>query len=73
MLSIIPIGTKVEVNNAFKGIIISASIRKTAVVYEVQQTREDGITAIWANDWEITSKHKEMTIIKECLNMIKGK
>jgi hypothetical protein len=65
MIKIIQIGSRVEVNNEFEGIIISASIRKKSVVYEVQKTHEDGITTIWANDWEITSKIKEATIVAE--------
>jgi len=65
MIKIIQIGSRVEVNNEFEGIIMSASIRKKSVVYEVQKTHEDGITTIWANDWEITSKIKEATIVAE--------
>lgn len=67
MIKIIPIGTNVEVNNTFTGMVISASIRKTHVVYEVQQTREEDMYSLWANDWEITSTHKEKTIISQCM------
>ena len=56
--NIIPIGTEVIVNSNFKGIIVSVSIRMNSVNYEVQKTTEDGIYAIWAADWEITSNHK---------------
>jgi len=71
-IKIIPIGTKVEVNNFFKGIIISVSIRKEAIVYEIQKTTKDGIIVIWSNHWEITSKHKEKTIINQCLELEKN-
>ena len=63
MISIIPIGTKVIANDCFVGIVISASIRKTNVLYEVQKTTEDSSNVAWFNDWEITSKHKKQTII----------
>ena len=56
--NIIPVGEKVIVNDNFEGMIISISLRKNAIVYEVQQTNEDGFKVIWANDWEITSTHK---------------
>ena len=56
--NIIPVGEKVIVNDNFEGMIISISLRKNSIVYEVQQTNEDGIRVIWANDWEITSIHK---------------
>ncbi len=56
--NIIPVGEKVIVNDSFEGIIISISLRKNAIVYEVQQINEDGFKVIWANDWEITSTHK---------------
>lgn len=56
--NIIPVGEKVIVNDKFEGMIISISLRKNAIVYEVQQTNEDGAIIIWANDWEITSTHK---------------
>ena len=69
MIKVIPIGTTVEVNNKFKGMIISISIRKTTIVYEVQQTTGHNMFCIWANDWEITSKHKQHTIINQCLNI----
>ena len=55
--NIIPIGTEVNVNSNFKGIIVSVSIRMNSVNYEVQKTTEDGIYAFWAADWEITSSH----------------
>lgn len=35
--NIIPIGTEITVNNAFKGIIVSVSIRMNSVNYEVQK------------------------------------
>ena len=38
--------------------IVSISLRKNSIVYEVQQTNEDGCITLWANDWEITSTHK---------------
>ena len=56
--NIIPVGEKVIVNDNFEGMIISISLRKNSIVYEVQQTNEDGIITLWANDWEITSSHK---------------
>ena len=56
--NIIPIGEKVTVNDNFEGMIISISLRKNAIIYEVQQTNEDGVIVVWANDWEITSNHK---------------
>ena len=55
--NIIPVGEKVIVNDNFEGMIISISLRKNSIVYEVQQTNEDGIITLWANDWEITSSH----------------
>ena len=61
--NIIPIGTKVIANGEFKGIIISISIRKNSITYEVQKTTDTGITSYWFNDWEITSKHtKDLAI-----------
>lgn len=69
MIKVIPIGTIVEVNNKFKGMIISISIRKTTIVYEVQQTTKDNVFCVWVNDWEITSKHKQHSIINQCLNI----
>ena len=56
--NIIPIGTEVVVHNIFKAMIISISIRKTHIVYELQTTTEDGINTYWVSDWEITSNHK---------------
>ena len=56
--NIIPVGEKVIVNDNFEGMIISISLRKNSIVYEVQQTNENGYITIWANDWEITSTHK---------------
>ena len=56
--NIIPVGEKVTVNDNFEGMIIGISLRKNSIVYEVQQTNEDGFRVIWANDWEITSTHK---------------
>ena len=56
--SIIPVGEKVIVNDNFEGMIISITLRKNSIIYEVQQTNEDGCITIWANDWEITSTHK---------------
>ena len=56
--NIIPVGEKVIVNDNFEGMIISISLRKNSIVYEVQQINEDGFKVIWANDWEITSTHK---------------
>ena len=57
--NIIPIGEKVIVNDIFDGMIVSISLRKNSIVYEVQQINENGcITTLWANDWEITSTHK---------------
>ena len=38
--------------------IISVTLRKNAIIYEVQQTNENGVIVVWANDWEITSSHK---------------
>lgn len=69
MIKVIPIGTKVELNNKFNGMILSISIRKDTVVYEVQKTTEDNIFFIWANEWEITSKHKQKSIINQCLEL----
>ena len=66
--SIIPIGEKVIVNDIFDGMIVSISLRKNSIVYEVQQTNEDGVVVIWANDWEITSTHKLDLVIS---NLIK--
>lgn len=61
--NIIPIGTKVIANSKFKGIIISISIRKNSITYEVQKTTDTGIITYWFNDWEITSKHtKDLAI-----------
>ena len=37
-------------------------------MYEVQKTTTEGLIVIWASDWEITSKHKEETIINQCLS-----
>lgn len=56
--NIIPIGEKVTVNGIFEGMIISITLRKNSITYEVQQTNEGGMIAVWANDWEITSTHK---------------
>lgn len=56
--NIIPIGEKVTVNDNFEGMIISISLRKNSITYEVQQTNEGGMITVWANDWEITSTHK---------------
>ena len=56
--NIIPIGEKVIVNDIFDGMIVSISLRKNSIVYEVQQTNENGCITLWANDWEITSTHK---------------
>ena len=56
--NIIPVGEKVTINNVFDGMVMSISLRKNAIIYEVQQTNEDGFKVIWANDWEITSTHK---------------
>ena len=44
--NIIPVGEKVTVNDNFEGMIISISLRKNSIVYEVQQTNEDGIRVI---------------------------
>ena len=56
--NIIPISEKVIVNDIFEGIIVSISLRKNSIVYEVQLTNENGCITLWANDWEITSTHK---------------
>ena len=56
--NIIPVGEKVIVNDNFEGMIIGISLRKNSIVYEVQQTNENGCITIWSNDWEITSTHK---------------
>ena len=56
--NIIPVGEKVIVNDNFDGMIVSISLRKNSIVYEVQQTNENGYITIWSNDWEITSTHK---------------
>lgn len=67
MKNIYSIGQEVVVNNNFTGMIIEASIKKHGVTYRVQKTTGDGYTTIWAEDWEITSKVKEMTLVRECL------
>lgn len=67
MIKIIPIGTKVTANYKYDGMIIGANIRMKSIIYEVQQTLEDTTRSFWFNDWEITSKHKEYTIIQQCL------
>jgi len=67
MRSIIAIGETVTVNNNFVGMVIEASLKKNSVTYRVQQTTEDGFKTIWAEDWEITSKTKKITIVRECL------
>ena len=56
--NIIPIGTKVTVNDSFSGMIVSISLRKNSIAYEVQQTNENGAIVMWASDWEITSTHR---------------
>lgn len=63
MKKIIEIGTKVEVNNILKGMIISATIRKQSITYEVQQMEEDAVRVFFAADWEITSDHSDESIM----------
>ena len=70
--NIIPVGEKVIVNDNFEGMIKSISLRKNSIVYEVQQTNEDGINTIWANDWEITSIHKMDLAITNLIKRIKN-
>jgi len=71
MRKIISIGEKVTVNNVFDGMVIEASLKKNSVTYRVQQTNDDGFNTIWAEDWEITSKHHEVSVVRECLISIK--
>jgi len=67
MRSIIAIGETVTVNNTFVGMVIEASLKKNSVTYRVQQTTDDTLNTIWAEDWEITSGTKKLTLIRECL------
>ena len=64
MKKIISIGTNVTVNNILQGMVISVSLRKNSITYEVQITEEDNMKTFWANDWEITSNHKYETILE---------
>ena len=56
--NIIPIGTKVIIHDILEAMVMSISIRKTHIVYEVQITTENGINTYWVSEWEITSNHK---------------
>lgn len=61
------VGEVVTINGEFTGMIIEISIKRKSVLYRVQKTDETGYTTIWAEDWEITSKPKKITVIRECL------
>lgn len=67
--NIIPVGEKVTVNDNFEGMIVSITLRKNSIIYEVQQTNEDGCITIWANDWEITSTHKLDLVISNLIKL----
>jgi len=67
MRHVIAIGEIVTVNNSFVGMIIEISLKKNSVTYRVQQTTDSTFNTIWAEDWEITSGTKKLTLIRECL------
>ena len=67
MRSVYAIGEIVTANNAFTGMIIEIIIRKNSVVYRLQQTSENDCISKYFEDYEITSKSKKMTLIRECL------
>ena len=62
MLLVIPVGEMVTVENALEGRVVQISIRKTHIMYEVEKVTEDGLSSWWAFDWQITSKHKKITV-----------
>ena len=67
MRSVYAVGEIVTANNAFTGMIIEIIIRKNSVVYRLQQTSENDCISKYFEDYEITSKSKKMTLIRECL------
>ena len=67
MIYIIPIGAKATANNEFKGLVISVSIRKTHIVYELQKTTKEGAYTAFFADWEITSSHKKKSIVYQLM------
>lgn len=61
---IITPATTVIVNEEFVGTVVSVSIRKSSITYEVQKTTPEGPITMWAYDWEITSSHSK-TLLRE--------
>ena len=67
MRNVYAVGEIVTANNAFTGMIIEIVIRKNSVLYRLQQTTENNCISKYFEDYEITSKAKKMTLIRECL------
>ena len=44
-------------------------IKMNSVGYDVQQTNEDGLITVYANDWEITSSHKMDLAVSSLVKM----
>jgi len=67
MRNVYAIGEIVTANHVYTGMITEIIIRKNSIVYRLQQTTEDDCTNRLFEDYEITSKSKKMTLIRECL------
>jgi len=67
MRNVYAVGEIVTANNAFTGMVIEILIRKNSVLYRLQQTTEDNCISKYFEDYEITSKSRKMTLIRECL------
>lgn len=70
MIKVIKIGTTVQIHNRdFKYIVTKISFSQAGFIYLVNALTEDGAyKEHWIAPCEITSQHKEYSIINQCIS-----